>query len=57
VCQLEGKKVPLSYQKSFILLSVKPITESQRYKLEGYLEAGLSVSKIAQTLKKHRATV
>jgi transposase, IS30 family len=37
--------------------SYKHFTESQRYKLEGYLEAGLSVSKIAQTLKKHRATV
>lgn len=35
----------------------KHFTKSQRYKLEGHLEAGLSVVAIAQTLKKHRATV
>lgn len=35
----------------------KHFTEQQRYKLEGYLEAGLSILAIAQKLKKHRATI
>lgn len=35
----------------------KHFTESQRYKLEGHLEAKLSVKEISKKLKKHPATV
>ena len=35
----------------------KHFKERERYKLEGYLEARLSIEKIARKLKKHRATI
>jgi IS30 family transposase len=35
----------------------KHFTEKERYKLEGYLEARLSVKEIARKLNKHKATV
>jgi len=35
----------------------KHFTERQRYKLEGYIEVGLSVKEIAKRLNKHQATI
>ncbi|MCF7869981.1 MAG: helix-turn-helix domain-containing protein, partial [Candidatus Omnitrophica bacterium] len=35
----------------------KHFTERQRYKLEGHLEAKLSIKEISKKLKKHPATI